>query len=99
MSIAGLLYPAERQVCLCPDSWSIHIGNTVVQLIQSAKRDVDIRGINGRRQTILHVIIDRKCLVSRRDSDDRKHRTENFLLLQSLARFDTGKNRRLKEVP
>src|SRR2546423_11738424 len=78
--------------------WRVHIRNTVRELVEQAKCGVHIPGINGRRQSVLHVIIYRESLIRILDPNDRKNRTEDLFLLESAARLDVRENRGSKEV-
>src|SRR2546423_6401989 len=78
--------------------WRFHIRNTVIELVERAKCRVHIPRINGRRQTVLDVIIYRESLIRILDPNDRKNRTEDLFLLESAARLDVRENRGSKEV-
>src|SRR5438876_10277429 len=77
MPVSSLLYTAEREMSLRADGWCVHVGNSVVELIERAKSGVDIPRVNRGRQSVPDIIVHGESLVRVLDSDHRKNRAEN----------------------
>src|SRR5438876_4482951 len=98
MPVSGLLYTAKREMGLRADGWCVHVGNSVVELIERAKGGVHIPRVDRRRQSVPHIVVHGESLVRVLDSDYRKNRTENLFLLEAASRLDVDEDRRLEEV-
>src|SRR6266550_3353243 len=96
--VARLFYSTEGEVRLCSDGWCVDVRNSVVQLVQSPERSVDVPRVDRRRQSVLHVVVHRKSLIRVLDPDHGKNRTEDLFLLEPATRLDVRKNRRPVEV-
>src|SRR4051812_17171865 len=97
VSVAGLLYSAERQMGLGADRWRVDVGDAIVELIEGAHGDIHVACVDRRGQAVAHVVVDRERLVDRPKAHDRQPRTENLFLLESRARLDARENRRLEK--
>src|SRR5262249_51232341 len=95
---AGLFYATEWEMCLGTDGWSVDIRDAVVELVHRAHRDVHVARVHGRRQTVLHVIVDRERLVRRPEANDGENRTEDLLLLETHPCANARKDCWLEEV-
>src|SRR5919199_1799229 len=83
---------------LSSDRRRIDINDAGVEVTHCPEGVVDVLGVDGRGEAILHAVRYPDRFVKRVDGDDRRHRSEDLLLCYTHLRPYLRKNGRLMEV-
>src|SRR5438270_121450 len=80
VAVAGLLDSAEREVRLRADGRRVHVEDAGVHVAHGDEGIVDVAGVDGRRQSVLHAVADGDGLLERFALHHCRDRPEDLLL-------------------